>query len=154
MENHENPSAIAVKYEYYGQTPLKEALVKFFDGPTNIETEATGAIKVFDCASNAIESGPTYECGSKDVFKSVRIEDGVAHIELSGVPSAPARALWSAFDIPLKMTVTQFSNVIEYKIYVESNEVTGLDWGLGCDSLCLRIPKNEEELKLMLENQF
>ena len=154
VENHENPSAVAVKYKYDGQTPLKEALVKFFDGPTDTETEATGALRVFDCASNALENGSTFDCGSNDVFKSVGIKDGLAHIELTGVPSAPASALWSAFDIPLKMTVTQFSDVIDYKLYVESNEVTGLEWGLGCEKLCFRIPKNEKELKKMLEDQF
>lgn len=154
VTHYKNPSAVAITYEYDGPRPLIAALVKFFNGPTPFEMENTGSIQVFDCASRVFEVGPTYKCGADDVFKSVRVENGIAHIELLGVPSAPTSGQWTAFRIPFEMTVTQFHDVMGYQLYVAGQQIKGLDWGLGCDDLlCFRIPATAEDLHSLLKGQ-
>ena len=154
VANYENPTALAIKHQYAGKSPLKEALTKFFDGPTEFESENAGAIKAFRCINSRLNDGTSYGCGASDVFESVRIIDGIAHIDLLGVPAAPTSGAWMAFDIPFMLTVTQFSNVSGYEFYVNGRSVTGLDWGFGCEALCFHIPNDHSELDEMIKNQF
>ena len=146
-----NPSAIAIKYRYDDISPLKSSLTKFFDGPTEAEALETGAHSVFDCTNGSVP----YRCYASEIFESVRIEGRIAHINLSGVPSAPTSSQWDAFTIPFNLTVTQFPNVDGYQLYVQNRVVTGLDWGFECQKrLCFRIPSSEADLDEMIEGQF
>ena len=84
-----NDTAIAIQYEYDGPSPLKEALIKYFDGPTDLEKELTGAQTYFKCSFDSVSY---FNCGATEVFKSVKIENSIAYIELAGVPAAAASA--------------------------------------------------------------
>ena len=154
VNNFENPTSIAIEYEYDGATPLNEALVRFFNGPSAAETNLTVATQVIECATSNVDDSPIYQCGADEIFSSVNLVNGTAFIELNGVPSAPTSGQWIAFLTPLRLTVSQFPDVSDFKFIVMGQEVTGLDWGFGCTSVCFRFPETTNELDEMLRDQF
>ena len=154
VHNFENPTSIAIEYEYDGTTPLNEALIRFFNGPSETETNVTGATQGIECVKNIVDDSPIHQCGADEIFSSVNLVNGTAVIELNGVPSAPTSGQWIAFLTPLRLTVSQFPGVSDFKLIVMGKEVTGLDWGFGCNSICFRFPETAKELDEMLKDQF
>ena len=122
---------------------MKSALIKFFDGPTEDEARDTPAFKPFECDfGDSILVG----CSASDVFKSVRIENGVAYIELLGVPVAATSAYVMGFLVPLSLTVSQFSNVDDFKFVVKGVEFEPY-FPEGCPRLCFTFGWTVEDLK-------
>ena len=144
--NHEGTinyqSAVAIRYEYDGPSPLKEALTKFFDGPTDVEKELTGAQNSFKCSYNGVNY---FKCGASEVFKSVKIKNNIAYIELAGVPAAATNGQWEEFFIPFRYTVTQFPTVSDFMYVVHGVE---LDFASeGCSEMCFLFLENSQEVK-------
>ena len=139
----ENKTAVAVQYEYDGPSPLKEALTKFFNGPTDREIEATGVSKPFKCSYDGVSY---FECGAAEVFKSVKIENSITYIELAGVPAAAASAEWMAFIVPFSLTVKQFPTVSDFMFVVHGIELPLPGAFEGCSMCCLFL-ENSQEVK-------
>ena len=147
INNFSNPTAVAIRYNYDGATPLKASLIKFFDGPSAKEIERAGGMTPFRCRDS--EKNIYVECGSSKVFKSVYLENGTAYIELLGAPGAPTSAFWNSFIIPFRLTVTQFPNVSDFKWVVMGREYFG---GLDlCTETCFVFPKSRSELDELIE---
>ena len=142
----ENDTAVAIRYDYDGPSPLKEALTKFFDGPTDLEKEMTGIRKTHACEGY---DGKIFECGSSEILKSVRIENGIAYIDLSGVPGTWTSGETMEFAVPLRLTVTQFPSVNEMRLVVLGHEVGYTDSGCmdHSKSVCFELVESIHELK-------
>ena len=149
---YKNKAAIAIRYEYDGPSPLKEALIKYFDGPTEFEIEATGARKAHACYSD--DGTFSVECGASKIFKSVRIENRVAYVELSRVPGAYSLYDFMVFEIPLWLTATQFPSVDDVQIVVSGHNVGSTE--IGCRDnfapVCFDGPYDVESLKGIIED--
>ena len=142
VDNYNNDTAIAIRYEYDGPSPLKKALIKFFDGPTDFEKETTGAQTPFKCSYDGVSF---FKCGASEVFKSVKIKNNTAYIELAGVPAAAASGEWMAFSVPFSLTVKQFPKVSDF-MYV----VHGVEFkygGEGCSEMCFLLLENTQQVK-------
>ena len=139
-----NDTAIAIRYEYDGQSPLKEALTKFFDGPTDLEKELTGAQTYFKCSFDSVSY---FNCGATEVFKSVKIENSIAYIELAGVPAAAASAEWMAFIVPFSLTVKQFPTVSDFMFVVHGIELPLPGAFEGCSEMCILLLENTQQVK-------
>lgn len=142
VANSTNPTAIAIQYEYDGPSPLRSALIKFFNGPSDDEAAYTGAIKPFQCDFGDFTLA---DCSAADVFKSVRIENETAYIEFLGMPVASTSGYWMGFIVPLKLTVTQFSNVSDLKFVVMGVELDSA--GEGCPTMCFTFGWTAEEIQ-------
>lgn len=152
MHNFENPAAIAIKYEYDGPTPLKEALTRFFNGPSEAEIGDTGAVRVIECAKSNVGKSSKNHCEADEIFFSVNLVNGTAFIELKGVPYTPTNGQWTIFATPLGLTVKQFPGVSDFKFVVMGREVEVLDWANGCNRVCFWVPETAQELDEILEN--
>lgn len=140
-------AAVAIQYDYDGPSPVHEALTKFFDGPSEGEAVDAEIFKPFQCAHDDFIF---FDCGAADIFKSVRIENGIAYIELLGVPMAATSAQTTSFIRPLRFTVTQFPNVTDFKFVLR-----GIEFDIireGCPVMCFLFGLSEDQVNDWLEH--
>ena len=139
----ENKTAVAVQYEYDGSSPLKEALTKFFNGPTDREIEATGVSKPFKCSYDGVSY---FECGAAEVFKSIKIKNNIAYVELAAVPAAATSGQWMTFSVPFSLTIKQFPTVSDFMYVVHGIEFNAGPFE-GCSEMCFLFVEDSQAVK-------
>ena len=134
---------------------LREALVKFFDGPSE-EAKAYGAFKPFKCTAElewTNDEDAFYDCGSNELLGSIRIKNGTAIIEIKGLPNAPTSGGWEGFWDSLELTVTQFKTVDDIEFIYRGYRVSGGD-STSCNQVCFVMLDNDKPLTYKLLERF